>query len=154
MAAHATGLERIELGHLRDRLMRLFALLEEASSAPAPAPGAWAPPTDICESEEAVMIYLELPGLRAEQIDIQLAGAQLRVSGERAKPPVRRRGTSHLCSERSYGRFERTLDLQRWSIDVNQATADLKQGVLAVRLPKINDRRGAAFNVPITESEQ
>lgn len=153
MAAHATGLEKIELKSLRERLIQLFALLEEASaSALTAVPGEWLPPVDICESEEAVMVYLELPGLDAEQINVQLTGTQLRVSGEKAMRAARRRKISHLCSERSYGRFERTLELQRWSISVRQATAELRDGVLAVRLPKIADRRGTIFKIPVTEA--
>lgn len=151
MAAHATGLERIELERLRERLLQLFALLEEAS-APVAAPGEWSPPADICESEEAVMIHIELPGLQIGQINVQVTGTQLRISGERAKQSARRRGISYLCSERNYGRFERAFDLQRWSINLSQATAELKKGVLAVRLPKMANRRGTIFKIPLTEA--
>ncbi len=152
MASHATGLERIELNSLRERLVQLFALLEEASaSAPAAAPGEWSPPVDICESEDAVMVYIELPGVEAGMVSVELTGTHLRVSGEKGRRAPRRRGISHLCSERSYGRFERTLEIQRWSITASEATAELSGGVLSVKLPKLADRRGAVFKVPVKE---
>ena len=145
-----TGLERIELEQLRDRLSRLLAALEEAMDGFAPPlPGGWTPPVDLCETEEAVMVRVELPGVEAEQIEITLTSAELRVGGEKRKPVRRRRALAHLCSERSYGNFCRAVPLQRWTIDARKATAELREGVLTVRLPKSAERRGRAFRVPI-----
>jgi len=59
---------------------------------------------------------------------------------------------SHLCSERSYGHFNRVVPL-RWTISVKDATAELADGVLVIHLPKLKDRRGSEFRVPITEAE-
>jgi HSP20 family protein len=152
-AAHVTGLERLELERLRDRVGRLFDALQEATLADAPAtPGAWSPPVDLCETAEAVTLRVELPGVAASQIKIGLTGTQLRICGEKRKRTPRTRIISHLCSERSYGHFIRTVPL-RWTIDVREATAELANGVLVVRLPKRKDRRGAEFKVTIKENE-
>ena len=60
-----TGLERLELLRLRDRVGRLFAALQEATVAEDPlASGAWAPPVDLCEATDALYVRVELPGLR------------------------------------------------------------------------------------------
>lgn len=48
---------------------------------------------------------------------------------------------SYLCSERSYGKFNRVVPL-RWTISVRTASAELKNGMLHISLPKIEDRRG------------
>lgn len=153
-AAHAIGLERLELKRLRDHVGRLFAALQEAAEADAPpAPGAWTPPVDLCEAEDAVYVRVELPGVRATEIKLGLSSAQLRIHGEKKKHMPRRRVISHLCSERSYGHFSRTVPL-RWTISVREATAELKNGVLIVRLPKLSDRRGAEFKVPIREKDE
>ncbi|HYY59703.1 MAG TPA: Hsp20/alpha crystallin family protein [Pyrinomonadaceae bacterium] len=153
-AAHVTGLERLELERLRDRVGRLFDALQEATLTDAPAtPGAWSPPVDLCETAEVVTLRVELPGVAASQIKIGLTGTQLRICGEKKKRTPRTRIISHLCSERSYGHFIRTVPL-RWTIDVGEATAELANGVLTVRLPKRKDRRGAEFKVTIKESEE
>ena len=153
-AAHATGLERLELERLRDRVGRLFDALQEATLTDAPAaPGAWSPPVDLCETAEAVTVRVELPGITASQVKVGLTGTHLRICGEKRKRTPRTRVISHLCSERSYGHFSRTVPL-RWTIDVGEAEADLKNGVLTVRLPKRRDRRGAEFKVTIKEHDE
>jgi HSP20 family protein len=147
----ATGLERLELQRLRDRVGRLFAALQEATVAEDPlASGAWAPPVDLCETAEAILIRIELPGLAADQINIGVTNTQLRVWGEKKRRVSRRRIISHLCSERSYGRFSRIVPL-RWPISVRDGSANLENGILLIRLPKIEDRRGAEFRIEVKE---
>jgi len=147
----AAGLERLELRRLRDRVGRLFSALQEATEADGPlASGTWSPPVDLCETENAIDIRIELPGLSAEQIKIGLTNSQLRVWGDKKRRARRSHITSHLCSERNYGRFSRIVPL-RWTISVRDATAELVNGVLAVRLPKIPDRRGKEFKVAVQD---
>ncbi|MGB8509838.1 MAG: Hsp20/alpha crystallin family protein [Pyrinomonadaceae bacterium] len=149
----ATGLERIELERLRARVGRLFAALQEASDLVAPPlPGAWLPPVDLCESETEVTLFVELPGVRAEHLEVSLTRTGLRISG-RKKKSATRGVISHLCSERGYGQFERVIPL-RWPIRVADAAAELKNGVLTVRLPKLKDRRGGEFKIKITEDDE
>ncbi|MDX6692844.1 MAG: hypothetical protein QOF02_447 [Blastocatellia bacterium] len=151
--ARVTGLERIELERLRDRVGMLFSALQEATITDAPArPGAWSPPVDVCETKDDVTIRVELPGVRAEHLSVGLTNTQLRVCGEKKKRASRNRIVSHLCSERTYGHFSRIVPL-RWTVDVRAATAELANGVLLVRLPKLKDRRGAEFKVSIKEGD-
>ena len=93
-----------------------------------------------------------LPGVRAEQIKLGLTNTQLRICGEKKKSVPRNRIISHLCSERSYGHFSRTVPL-RWTLSVREATAELSNGVLIVHLPKLKDRRGAEFKIPIKQEK-
>jgi len=149
----AAGLERLELQRLTERIGRLFAVLQEAAEAQLPAvAGAWSPPVDLCETTNAIYVRIELPGVRAAQVKIGLNSSKLRISGEKKKRQTRQRIVSHLCSERAYGSFERIVPL-RWTIGVKDATAELANGLLVIRLPKIQERRGSEFKVPITESE-
>jgi HSP20 family protein len=152
-AAHV-GLKRIELERLRDGVGRLYAALQEATEAEVPVAGAsWAPPVDLCEAKDDIIIRVELPGVAASQIKLGLTNTHLRICGEKKKRAARRAVVSHLCSERSYGNFSRVVPL-RWTINVDDATAELKNGVLVVRLPKRKDRRGAEFKIPIVESDK
>ena len=148
----ATGLERLELQRLRDRVGRLHAALEEATEAENPlASGAWAPPVDLCETAEMILLRVELPGVHVDQIKIGLTNTKLRIWGEKKRRPARRRIITHLCSERSYGKFTRVVRL-RWTICVRTASAELKNGVLHIYLPKIEDRRGAEVIIGVKEA--
>ena len=62
----------------------------------------------------------------------------------------RNRILSHLCSERSYGKFSRIVPL-RWTVSIQDAEATIDNGMLTVRLPKIEDRRGVEFKIPVKD---
>ena len=138
---------------LRDRVGRLFAALQEATEAEDPlAGGAWAPPVDLRETEESIDVCVELPGVTSDQVKIGLTNDRLRICGEKKRRLARRRIISHLCSERSYGRFSRIIPL-RWTVSVQAATATLSNGVLLIHLPKIPDRRGAEFQILVKDHD-
>jgi HSP20 family protein len=150
----ATGLERLELQRLRDRVGRLYAALQEATEAENPlASGAWAPPVDLAETQESIVLRVELPGVTADQIKIGLCNTKLRIWGEKKRRPARRRIISYMCSERSYGKFNRVVPL-RWTINVRDAEATLENGILLIKLPKLDDRRGGEFMVPVRDSSE
>src|SRR5918999_1094776 len=147
--ARATGLERLELQRLRDRVGRLYAALQEATVAEDPlASETWAPPVDLCETGKCVVVRVELPGLTADQIRIGATNTQLRIWGEKKRRKPRNRILSHLCSERSYGKFTRLVPL-RWTVSIQDSFAELENGMLMITLPKIADRRGLEFKIPI-----
>jgi HSP20 family protein len=148
----ATGLERLEIHRLRDRVGRLFAALQEATVADDPlASETWAPPVDLCETTEEIVVSVELPGLTAEEIKIGATNTQLRIWGEKKRRAARNKTISHLCSERSYGRFSRIVPL-RWTVSLQDATAEVANGMLKVRFPKIEDRRGVEFKIPVKDA--
>ena len=147
----ATGLERLEVQRLRDRVGRLYAALQEATEAENPlASGAWAPPVDLCETETAILIRAELPGVTADQIKIGLTNTKLRIWGEKKRRPNRRKVISYHCSERSFGKFGRIVPL-RWTVCIRDATAELRGGMLHITLPKIQDRRGEEVLVEVKD---
>ena len=148
----ATGLERLEVQRLRDRVGRLYAALQEATEAENPlASGTWAPPVDLCETENGISIRVELPGVTAEQIKIGLTNTKLRIWGEKKRRPNRRRIIGYLCSERSFGKFGRIVPL-RWTVCIRTATAEVDNGVLHIYLPKIEDRRGEEVLVEVKDA--
>jgi HSP20 family protein len=150
----ATGLERLELQRLRDRVGRLFASLQEATVAEDPlASETWAPPVDLCETCEAIVVRVELPGLTADQIKIGATNSQLRIWGDKKRRMPRSRIISHLCSERSYGKFSRIVPL-RWTVSLRQAEAVISNGMLVIKLPKIEDRRGVEFKIPVKDGAE
>jgi HSP20 family protein len=153
---HAAILDPAELARLRGRVGRLLMALQEASEMLAGEAGAagaaWLPAVDLCESDSCVTVLVELPGVRAEHVEVVVGGDELRVRGRKRKGAPR--GViSHLCSERSFGQFARTIRL-RWPVRKDRATAELKDGVLTVRLPKLEDRRGAEHRIEVKESDR
>lgn len=148
----ATGLERLELQRLRDRVGRLYAALQEATEAESPlVSGTWAPPVDLCETEKFISIRVELPGVPADEIKIGISNTKLRIWGEKKRRPNRRRIISYLCSERSFGKFGRIVPL-RWTFSIRDATAELSNGVLLIHLPKIEDRRGEEVLITVKDA--
>lgn len=149
--ARATGLERLELHRLRDRVGRLFAALQEATVAEDPlASETWAPPVDLCETAAAIVLRIELPGLTAAEINIGATNTQLRIWGDKKRRVGRNKIQSHLCSERSYGKFCRIVPL-RWTVSIQDATALVAGGMLTISMPKIEDRRGVEFKIPVSD---
>ena len=150
---HAAIFDRGELERLRSRVGRLFVALQEASEMAAGESGAaWLPAVDVCESDECLTVTMELPGVRAEQVEVALANGELRVRGRKRKSAPRA-VISHLCSERSFGQFARAIPL-RWPVRRDGATAELKDGLLTVRLPKLEDRRGVEHKIEVKESTE
>ena len=148
------GLERIELKRLTERIGWLFSLLQEAAAAQTPAiAGTWSPSVDVCETADEIHVRIELPGVPAAQLRVGLNGHKLRICGEKKKRSSRQRITSHLCSERIYGPFERVVPM-RWPVDVKKSKAELSRGLLFVRLPKLKDRRGSEVLIPVTEQPE
>ena len=150
---HVAVVNPAELERLRGRVGRLLQALQEASEMAAGEAGAaWLPAVDLCESDSCVTVSVELPGVRAEHIQVALTNEELRVRGRKRKGAPR--GViSHLCSERSFGQFARTI-LLRWPVRKDAATAELKDGVLTIRLPKLEDRRGAEHRIEVKESAE
>src|ERR1044072_7989587 len=148
----ATGLERLEVQRLRDRVGRLYAALQEATEAENPlASGTWAPPVDLCETEKGICVRVELPGVTADQIKIGISNTKLRIWGEKKRRPNRRRIISYHCSERSFGKFGRIVPL-RWTFSIREATAELSNGMLVIHLPKIEDRRGEEVLIAVKDA--
>jgi HSP20 family protein len=148
----ATGLERLEVQQLRDRVGEIYEALQEATEAENPlASGAWAPPVDLCESQTSISIRVELPGVTADQIKIGLTNTKLRIWGEKKRRPNRRKVISYHCSERSFGKFGRIVPL-RWTVCIRNAVAELKGGMLHIHLPKIEDRRGEEVIVEVKDA--
>jgi HSP20 family protein len=148
---HATVLDRAQLERLRGRVGRLFVALQEASEMAAGEGVAWLPPVDLCESDECVTVRVEVPGVRAEHLEVSLTNEELRVRGRKRKGAPRG-VTRHLCSERSFGQFARAIPL-RWPVNRDAAAAALKDGVLTVRLPKLKERRGGEHRIEVMSDE-
>lgn len=92
------------------------------------------PVVDINESDDAVHVRAELPGLEKDQISIDVSGQTLTLSGEKKHEEEKKEG-GYYSRERSFGHFSRQITLPA-EVDMDKTTADYKNGVLHINLPK------------------
>lgn len=96
--------------------------------------GSWNPAVDVFESQEAIMLEADLPGLKSGDFDLAIENYTLTLRGER-KFEKKSEADNYHRVERSYGVFTRTFNLPS-TIDVDAVQAEFKDGVLRVTLPK------------------
>jgi HSP20 family protein len=97
--------------------------------------GAWSPPVDIFETDEALVMKAELPGFSKDDISIEMKENTLVIKGERKREDEVKEGNYHRM-ERVYGAFQRSFLLPT-TVDQEKVRANYKDGVLELRLPKV-----------------
>jgi HSP20 family protein len=100
---------------------------------------AWLPPCDIIESEGVLRVALEIPGVRAEDVKVNVENNVLTIRGEK-RQLVDEKGERYHRSERPYGVFERSFTLPS-TVDADRITARTESGVLFVEIPKVEKAR-------------
>lgn len=118
-----------DLQELRSRMNRLF----EGGFGTR----LWTPAVDITENEHEIVLEAELPGMKKDEIDVQLNGDTLTLRGER-KIESSEKGEQYHRVERQYGAWQRSFQIEI-PIDAQNVSADYKDGVLTVRLPKAEE---------------
>ncbi len=117
-------------------------------------PAAWAPTMELKENERDYEIDVELPGVNQDDVKVELdENNVLTVSGERKQEETKKE-KGYEYSERSYGRFVRTIQLPN-DVDTSKVDASFKDGVLSIHVPK-SEETSRARNIPIqgTKSEE
>ncbi|MGD9762732.1 MAG: Hsp20/alpha crystallin family protein [Candidatus Binatia bacterium] len=92
------------------------------------------PPVNIFTDGDGYVIQAEIPGVDPNNITVKVESGQLTLAGERTAPNVER--ASYLRRERRFGRFSRTIQLPQ-DADLEHVTAEFRNGVLSVRIPKL-----------------
>jgi HSP20 family protein len=107
------------------------------------------PVVDVFETEHAVEVVLDLPGIAADAVRVLFKSGVLLIVGEKERPDLSKRGPAsfHLV-ERDFGRFARAVKVGA-AIDGSQIRARLANGELRIVLPRITDRRGTGRIIPI-----
>lgn len=92
------------------------------------------PTTDVDETDEAIEISAELPGVDMKNIDVTIENSTLKIHGEREQSKTTGKA-EHRVSERSYGAYERSLSLP-FEVDAKSVKAEYDKGVLHLTIPK------------------
>lgn len=135
---------------LKAEVNRLVDLLLEGPTTSGPG---WLPPVDIIDCPNGVTVTVEVPGLTAEDLAVEFTSGLLTIRGTKrrlaSEPPARR---FHLM-ERFIGSFQVAVDLPH-PIDPARGKATLRQGVLTIVFPRLEDRRQQPFMIPVTEETE
>lgn len=90
---------------------------------------------DVKENDKAYTVHADIPGVRKEDIQVEVHGNQLSVRAECRREAEKKEGENVLHSERSYGMVSRSISLPD-EVDSTKATGSYKDGVLELTLPK------------------
>jgi HSP20 family protein len=110
--------------------------------------GTWAPPVDVMEAKDAILVTAELPGMRKEDIEIQFENGVLTLRGQRSLEKDSSEKTYHRV-ERVYGNFVRSFTLPR-SVDAEKINATYRDGVLEIRVPKKEEAKPRQIAIDVT----
>lgn len=145
-----------DLMSLQDEVNRLFRRSffrgagESADLAQATA--AWVPSIDVYEKEGKLFVEAELPGLRAEDIDISIEDGVLTIKGERKFADDVKEENYHRM-ERAYGYFERRIGLPR-KVDEENIHATVADGVLKVEMLEFEEAKPKKIPIAVEGSEK
>ncbi|MCC5670779.1 Hsp20/alpha crystallin family protein [Nostoc sp. CHAB 5784] len=103
------------------------------------------PAAELQETEDAILLLLELPGLDAKDLDIQVTEDAVHISGER-KSETKTENNGTTKSEFYYGKFQRVIPLSA-RIQNTNVTADYKDGILNLTLPKTEQEKNKVVKV-------
>ena len=141
-----------ELATLQDRLSRAFgSTFGRPDRDDEVIMAAWAPPVDITEEKDRIVITAELPGFKENQIEIQSENGMLTLRGER-KFEKESDGKSYHRVERSYGQFVRSFSLPN-NVDRERIKADFSDGLLKIELPKREDAKPRTIKISAGSGE-
>jgi HSP20 family protein len=118
--------------------------------APRLAGGMIAPHVDVTESDKEIKITAELPGMSEKDVELVLTDDVLTLKGEKTEEKEEKDKDYHV-SERTYGSFRRSFRIPN-TVNADKVSADFKNGVLSVTLPKSKKPQKKAKKVDIRAS--
>lgn len=145
-----------EVDTLQSEVNRIFDTFFGQDSRDDARARRWVPAMDLAETEEHLILRADLPGLRRDDVEIEVKDGVLTISGERRAQQEERSEGFHRI-ERAFGTFSRSLTLPK-GVDAEKVAAEFEDGVLEVRIPKPEDTKpvrvqigGASVNGQATE---
>ena len=122
---------------------RLSRVMDEWAAQARPLLPAWVPlaefpPVNVYETADAIIVEAELPGVKAESVDLSVTADMVSLAGERV--PETGQGANYHRHERRTGRFVRSINLPE-RIRTDKVEAKYADGILTVRLPKTEEAK-------------
>ena len=109
--------------------------------------GTWMPAVEVSETNDAMLLTAELPGMDEHALNITIDDNVLTIAGEKEQertdaPPAQ----NYYVSERFYGAFQRSFALPR-TVDMEHVKAEFEKGILRITLPKLPAAKGKVIEV-------
>ena len=136
-----------EAAALADEARQLLAELDRDVPGAAALNAECRPSLDVVETSAAIEVVVDVPGVAPDSLRVVLRRQTLLVVGAKLAPVPDAGARFHLA-ERSYGRFARAVRLGG-AVDGARARAVVAAGQLRVVLPRLDDRRGKVFRIPV-----
>lgn len=142
------GLDPVgELDRLQNEINRLFDY--DARSQGGLFDRSVSPAMDVVEDDESFSVYMDLPGVVEEDVDVSIASNVLTIKGTRELPDLGEDARVYRREEWE-GSFQRTLSLPQ-GVDTQKVEAHMKDGVLIVTLPKREEVKPRQIKVDVTK---
>jgi HSP20 family protein len=139
-----------EIDNLQREMNQLFDTLSPTTSRTGN--GGFAPLAEVHETPEAINLKVELPGMDAKDLDVQVMSDAVSISGER-KTESRVEENGVVRSEFRYGKFERIIPLSS-RVHNDKVEAEYKNGILSLKLPKIEAEKNKVVKVNLEQSSE
>ena len=110
----------------------------------------WYPPMDLVEEKDRLLVHLELPGIDAKSVQVNLQGDLLVIQGERKEEREETQG-KYLKREHAYGSFQRSVQLP-YHVQAENVKAQYKNGIMTIVLPKVEEYVGRQIPVEVENS--
>jgi HSP20 family protein len=110
----------------------------------------WAPPVDIYETDNNLVLKADLPGIDPKDVEIRVEDSTLYLKGERKFEKEVKEENYHRV-ERSYGTFTRSFSLPN-SIDADKVTAEYKDGQLTLTMPKREEAKPKTIKINVSKN--
>ena len=127
---------------LRRQMDRLFG---EMRNVHTETQATWQPAIELQDTEENIILRSLLPGIEAKDLDIQVTSEAVAISGEHHQTQ------NYVRSEFRYGKFRRTIALPV-AVQNDRVSAEFKDGILTLTLPKVVDARRKVVKVNLTDT--
>jgi HSP20 family protein len=138
-----------EFETLRQQMDRVFDELTQATSGETTT---WAPAIELKENGDALVLRAQLPGIEGKDLDVQVTREAVAISGE-YRSETKESDKGFLRSEFRYGKFHRVIPLPV-AVENDQVTADFKDGILSLTLPKVKEARNRVVKLNLAGEEK
>ncbi len=140
-----------DLRSLQDEMNRLFSGTFSRSGQDEIMRGAWNPQVDIFENKDQIVLEAELPGMKAEDVNISIENNILTLYGERKFEKKNEQDNFHRV-ERSYGSFTRSFTLPP-TVSSENANAEFENGVLRLTLAKREEAKPRRIEIKANDGQ-
>lgn len=136
---------------LQSELNRLFREFDELAESSL-REGEWSPSIDVVESEDGLLILAEVPGMGAQDLELEVSGNRLTIKGSKGTTLPDSTSVKFQRMERGQGTFARSIQLPQ-PVNTSRASARLDNGLLRVSFPKVEDKRLRVRSLTISETQ-